>query len=92
MIPLFCQSRWLDKWKAFIHYFDTLLQKRDKVEWRNTEKETDSDTLSSDSEDDESTKSGNKLQTAKKMTAKFRKNPHAQVLYQNKCLVKRKYR
>ena len=58
----------------------------------NTEKETDSDTLSSDFEDNESTKSGNKLQTVKKMTTKFRKNPHAQVLYQKKCLVKRKYR
>ena len=48
----------------------------------NTEKEIDSDTLLSDFEDNELTKSNNKLQTVKKMTTKFRKNPHAQVLYQ----------
>ena len=39
----------------------------------NTEKEIDSDTLLSDFEDNELTKSNNKLQTVKKMTTKFRK-------------------
>ena len=92
MTPLFCQSRWLDKWKAFIHYFDALLQKRDKVEWRILRKRLILILCQVNFEDNELTKSGNKLQTVKKMTTKFRKNPHAQVLYQKKCLVKRKYR
>merc|ERR1712080_44572 len=92
--PSFCQSRWLDRYKAstdVIEHFDTLeyyykhaKTPRKKVEWRDTEREiTDSDSYSdSDSDDDESTKLDKQLQQAKKMTAKFRKNPYERVVYQ----------
>merc|ERR1712080_55174 len=100
--PSFCQSRWLDRYKAstdVIEHFDTLeyyykhaKTPRKKVEWKDTAREyTDSDSYSdSDSDDDEETKLDKQLQEAKKMTAKFRKNPYERVVYQKKMFGEQK--
>ena len=58
----------------------------------NTEKEINSDTLLSDFEDNELTKSDNKLQTVKKNDNEVPKKPTRSSPVSEKCLVKRKYR
>ena len=79
----YCQSRWLDRYKAstdVILYFDTLQKyyKDAKIPWKTVELRdtTDSDTLSSNSECEESNLD-KKLWEAKKEAARFKKNPHA---------------